>query len=114
MEDDVGYPELEVTRPVQENPMQASAQQPQHLATGEVALTSDGTRTHSELQAAPPPLSDLVAAIEERKQALNAARVNGRGNAAAEVFKSGFDCTDPFLAHQMAKLGVMLTSFRKL
>ena len=113
VEDDVGYPEPEVTRPVQENPMQASAQQPQHLATGEMALTSDGTRTHSELQAAPPPLSDLVAAIEERKQALNAARATGRGNAAAEVFKSGFDCTDPFLAHQMAKLGVNADEFQE-
>lgn len=44
---------------------------------------------------------------------MNAARANGRGNAAAEVFKSGLDDTDPFLAHQMAKLGVNVDEFQE-
>ena len=114
VEDDVGYPEQEVSRPAQEDLMQASPQQPQHTATGERVLISDeGTRIHSRLQTGAPPLSDLAVAIEERKQAMNAARANGRGNAAAEVFKSGLDDTDPFLAHQMAKLGVNVDEFQE-
>lgn len=72
----------------------------------------EGSRVSaSHSSAIPPPaqpepqmMNSLQRQAAERKAARDIALANGRGNLAREAFVG--DATDPFIAHQLAKLGV--------
>ena len=49
-------------------------------------------------------MNSLQRQAAERKAARDIALANGRGNLAREALSG--DATDPFIAHQLAKLGV--------
>ena len=127
-DDDASYPAYEGDEPqpplAQEPPVaaaapyEASARSVHRSTRGSVIAPVDPAEASraasvrsraTEPAPAPPPPRAMNALQREaaaRREAMDAARANGRGGGAAKEAFLDANATDPFIAHQLAKLGV--------